>query len=102
MASVFSEAEWVAIWDNGDLPEIIINVWNCQASIMILKPPYTGEIMEYEDITEEIPNGKSLAVEAVEAAGGAINMSGYYPPSQKIISAVSRLAKRRIKNEKNT
>lgn len=45
---------------------------------------------EYVDVTEEIPNGQELAEEAVKVFGGAINISGWYPPTQEIVETLKK------------
>ncbi len=86
MASIFSEAEWVAMFEAGFMPEVFVNVCNLRAGIMLRKPG-TGE---YIDITSEIENGRELAEKAVEEAGGWLSMSGWYPPSDKIMKAIKK------------
>jgi len=44
-----------------------------------------------EDITDKIPDGKKMAVEAMEAFGGAANVSEVYPPTYEIIGAIRAL-----------
>jgi len=83
---IMSEAEWTALFISGKLPRIYVNVWDCKASIMI-----RGEDEKYVDITSLIPDGERLAREAVEAAGGTITTSGWYPPSEEIMQTIKKL-----------
>jgi hypothetical protein len=78
---IMSEAEWAALFMSGSFPDVYINVWNLRARIMA----------NGQDITELIPNGKKLALDAVQAAGGTITMSGWYPPSEEILLAIEEL-----------
>ncbi|MEW6770133.1 MAG: hypothetical protein AB1330_01890 [Bacillota bacterium] len=78
---IMSEAEWVLFFEAGGVPEIFVNVWNCRARIMVC----SGS--EYKDVTDKLPDGQRLAEEAVEAFGGAINISGWYPPTHEILAA---------------
>ena len=59
-----------------------IDIWNCSPSLAIGENDETGggssHIIEDPPITEE------EMVAAVEDAGGAINMSGWYPISQEV------------------
>lgn len=79
---VCNQLEWIALFETGGTPEVFVNVCNFKARIMVFQDG------EYADVTEEIPNGQELAEEAVEAFGGAINISGWYPPTQEIIKAL--------------
>jgi|GEM_PF-1833358 len=80
---IMSEPEWAALFMSGGFPDVYINVWNLKAKIMA----------NGQDITDLIPNGKKLAFDAVQAAGGTITMSGWYPPSEEILSAIEELKK---------
>jgi hypothetical protein len=86
MASVFSEAEWVALFEAGHMPEVFVNVMDLQARIMVKRPGTE----DYVDITGEIENGPELARKAVEEAGGQITWSGWYPPNDEILRAIER------------
>jgi hypothetical protein len=70
--------------------EIEVNVWNCEARVVV-----KGEIVD----PDKLPMCKAmklvrLAVDSVEASGGAINMSGIYPPSNELCEYVEQLRKR--------
>lgn len=84
MGSMFSEAQWVAMFEAGLMPEVFVNVWNLRAGIMLRKPGTE----EYVDVTAEIENGRELAIKAVEEAGGWLSRSGWYPPSDEITQAI--------------
>lgn len=56
-----------------------VNVCDCEARIMY----------DATDITALIPDGEKLAMEAVKENGGAINISGLYPPNIKILRAIN-------------
>ena len=78
---LYSEAEWIARFESGKgLPVLYVNVVNFTASIW-----YKGQ-----DITKEIPNGEELAKEAAFVAGGGINRSGIYPPTDVIAEEVQK------------
>lgn len=83
---IMSEAEWTALLMSGEFPRIFVNVWDCKANIMIRK-----EDGKYVNITPLIPDGERLAREAVEAAGGTITTSGWYPPSDEIMQTIKKL-----------
>jgi hypothetical protein len=79
---LFNEVEWIAINEfKNNLPELYVNVVNFTASIW-----YKGQ-----DITDQIPNGEELAKEAAFVAGGGINRSGIYPPTDVILEEVQKL-----------
>jgi hypothetical protein len=70
--------------------EIEVNVWNCEARVVV-----KGEIVD----PDKLPMRQAiklvrLAVDSVEAFGGAINISGIYPPSDELCSYVEQLRKR--------
>lgn len=78
---LYSEVEWIARFESGKgLPELYVNVVNFTASIW-----YKGQ-----DITGKIPNGEELAREAAFVAGGGINRSGIYPPTDVILEEVQK------------
>ena len=79
-----NQLEWIAFFEAGGTPEVFVNVSNCRARIVVLRDG------NYVDVTGEIPNGEKLAEEAVYAFGGAINISGWYPPTKEIIEALKR------------
>lgn len=82
---VVSQLEWLKLWESGEeLPRVFVNVWNCRAAIMVLD----GE--EYKDVTDTLENGEELAEEAVYAAGGAVNISGWYPPTVEILESLRK------------
>lgn len=65
-----------------------IDVWNCQARLMLMELDERGsgkaEVVEQDVISEDD------MIEAIEAHGGAINISGYYPISDAIRTALQR------------
>jgi len=71
--------------------EISISVWNCYPTVL-----YQGEAIEEEWPLTESEKEKlyDLAAESVEQAGGALNMSGWYPPSEALCKYVAQLAQR--------
>lgn len=79
---LFNEIEWIAVNEFKEkLPELYVNVANFTASIW-----YKGQV-----ITDKIPNGEELAREAAIVAGGGINRSGIYPPTDIILEEVQKL-----------
>jgi len=84
---IMTEPEWVSLFIAGNMPEVYINVWNLKARIKVRRG--NQEI----DITDDLPDGKRLAIKAVEAAGGAITMSGLYPISDEIAAEIKELIK---------
>jgi len=81
---IMNQLEWMASHEMGGTPKVFVNVWNCRARIMVEKDG------QYEDVTDQIRKGTEMAEEAVYAFGGAINMSGWYPPTDKILKALKR------------
>ena len=75
----FDKEGWRALFESGRLPDVYVDVWNCTARILLRE----GD--KYRDVTDLIPNGKALAERAVRAFGGALNISGWYPPTNTII-----------------
>ena len=76
---LYSEPEWIAL-NIQQLPDLYVNVMSFVATIR-----YKGQ-----DITSLIPNGEELAREAVYLAGGALNISGIYPPTDVILEEVKK------------
>ena len=77
--SVMNQVEWIALFESGYMPEVFVNVSNCKARILALKGG------EYVDVTEEIADGERLAEEAVYDFGSGINISGWYPPTRRLL-----------------
>ena len=78
---LYNEIEWISLNEFKEkLPELYVNIVNFTASIW-----YKGQ-----DITKEIPNGEELAREAAFVAGGGINRSGIYPPTDVILEEVQK------------
>ena len=70
--------------------EVEVNVWNCQARVVV-----KGEIVDVDRLPErQAVKLVRLAVDSVEASGGAVNMSGIYPPSNALCEYVEKLRKR--------
>ena len=79
---LYNAAEWVALFEKGNgMPELYVNVQSFRAEIIYRK----------KNITEDIPNGESLAEEAVDLSGGTISRSGVYPPTNVIAEEVKKL-----------
>ncbi len=57
-----------------------VDVWNCSASLALMHVKTDGS-MNSERI--DYPDEDEL-IQAIEEAGGAINMSGHYPLSEKL------------------
>lgn len=87
--SIYNQVEWIALFESGGMPDIYVNVSNFQARIFI------RDGKEYIDITDDIPNGEKLAIDAVKKAGGGINISGWYPPTDRIIKAIQAMQKQK-------
>lgn len=64
-------------------PRLVVNVWNCQAALAVCD----GKGLR--TLAQQPP--REMLIRAVEAAGGAINISGIYPASP----ALERWARRR-------
>lgn len=64
-------------------PRLIVNVWNCQARLAVCD----GKNV----VSFEAQPPQRMLEEAIRRAGGAINISGYYPASP----ALERWARRR-------
>ncbi len=59
-----------------------VDVWNCNASLALMHvKPDASMTSERIEITEEL---EDELIQAIEEAGGAINMSGHYPLSEKL------------------
>ena len=71
--------------------DVSISVWNCYPTVL-----YRNKAVEEEWPLTEAEKNKlyDLAVESVEAAGGALNLSGIYPPSEALCEYVLQLAQR--------
>lgn len=65
-------------------PRLVIAVWNCQARLSIC------DGVEITSVNPQPP--EDLLEDALERAGGAINISGYYPVSP----ALERWARRHL------
>jgi hypothetical protein len=62
---------------------IEVSVWNMEAQVIYRND--AGEVLLYtcsEDVQRRL---NSMALQSVEDAGGAINMSGIYPPNHDLI-----------------
>lgn len=67
---------------------LYIDVWNCQARLMLMELDERGsgkaELVEQDVVSEDD------MMAAIEEAGGAINISGHYPISDAIRTALQR------------
>jgi len=81
---IMSETDWAVLFMGGAFPDIYIKVWDLKIKIVV------GGM----DITQLIPDGQKLDFDAVHAAGRAITISGYYPPSKEILLAIEELRKK--------
>jgi len=66
-----------------------ISVWNCYPTVFVL-----GIALDEVVSEKEKERLYDLAVDSVEAAGGAINFSGMYPPSEKLVRFAQKLAQK--------
>lgn len=67
--------------------EVAVSVWDCRARVL-----YRGRLVDCGKLPGKLAAElKRLAVESVENAGGAINWSGIYPPSDELCEFVKRL-----------
>jgi C4-type Zn-finger protein len=72
--------------------DVKISVWNCSPTVF-----YKNKDVEEWPLTEaEKDRLYDLAVESVEAAGGAINISGWYPPNEALCTYVAELKQRYV------
>jgi C4-type Zn-finger protein len=70
--------------------DVQISVWNCSPTVY-----YKDKDVEEWPLTEpEKDRLYDLAVESVEQAGGALNMSGWYPPSEALCKYIAELKQR--------
>jgi hypothetical protein len=71
--------------------DVQISVWNCYPTVL-----YKRAVIEEAWPLTEAEKDKlyDLAVESVEAAGGAINWSGWYPPNEALCRYVEQLRQR--------
>jgi len=66
-----------------------ISVWNCHPTV------FFQDIALDEVVSEkEADKLYDLAVDSVQAAGGALNFSGMYPPSEKLVRFAQKLAQK--------
>ncbi len=82
--SICNQIEWILAHELGCEPAVHINVWNMNAHIMIVQDGV------YTDITDILPKGETMAIQAIEKAGGAINCSGQYPPTNRILKWIEK------------
>jgi len=67
--------------------EVAVSVWDCRARVF-----YMGVLIDYNKLPEKLAAElERLAIESVENAGGAINWSGIYPPSDELCKFVKQL-----------
>lgn len=69
--------------------KVEVSVWNCQASVFVENVNISQFCRE-----KEVERLEKLAEDSVYDAGGAINWSGQYPPSDKLVRYAMRLAKK--------
>jgi hypothetical protein len=70
--------------------DVQISVWNCSPTVY-----YKDKDVEEWPLTEpEKDRLYDLAVESVEQAGGAINISGWYPPNEALCKYIAELKQR--------
>jgi hypothetical protein len=71
--------------------DVQISVWNCYPTVL-----YKGAVIEEAWSLTEAEKDRlyDLAVESVEQAGGAINMSGRYPPTEALCRYIAELKQR--------
>ncbi|MEM4454447.1 MAG: hypothetical protein QXT28_07045 [Thermofilaceae archaeon] len=70
--------------------EVAVSVWDCRAMVVV-----NGSIVDYGKIPERhAAELKRLAEESVHRAGGALNWSGVYPPSEELCEYVAELRRR--------
>lgn len=70
--------------------EVEINVWNCRAVVF-----YRGKPIDFSRLPKASRDKlERLALDSVHQAGGAINWSGIYPPSDELCKYVAWLKKR--------
>lgn len=80
-----SQEKWIDYFETiGGVPDVYVTVWDCTAKIM------AGGV----DITDILPHGGDMAIQAVKKAGGAINISGMYPPTNRILLWLKKYAEK--------
>jgi len=83
LSGVYREGKMYAMMKEWQDLSLEVSVWNMQAQVIYRID--TGEVVPYtcsEDVQSRM---NDLAVTSVEDAGGAINMSGIYPPNNDLI-----------------
>ena len=65
-----------------------VNVWNCRASLQVMLQREDGSARS-EVIETKIVTDNDL-YNAIDATGGAINISGHYPASEKILTKLRK------------
>jgi len=102
------DGKWVCIYCGAELPQslktdfpcttspktpfdekVSVSVWNCTATVFVEDVDIAQFCTQQE--SEKLDK---LAEDSVYDAGGAINFSGQYPPSDKLVRYVMRLAKK--------
>ena len=81
---LYSGAEWLELFETGEMPPLFVDVTDFKARIKIMFDE------TYVDITEDIEGGKELAEDAVYSAGGGLNISGWYPPTKEIFDELNK------------
>jgi len=66
-----------------------ISVWNCYPTVFV-----KGIALDMVANEREKQRLYDLAVDSVEQAGGAINFSGMYPPSEKLVRFAQKLTQK--------
>ncbi|MCS7124699.1 MAG: hypothetical protein NZ932_04710 [Candidatus Bathyarchaeota archaeon] len=70
--------------------EVSVSVWNMQATVLLNK-----KAIDYDRLPKKQADKlERLAVESVEKTGGAINMSGIYPPTEGLCKYIEWLKRR--------
>lgn len=80
---LFDQAQWILYNEAIEgLPLVFVNVSNMRARIVV----------NGEDVTDRIHDGEQLAEDAAWSFGGAVNISGIYPPTEEIMEELRRRA----------
>lgn len=65
---------------------LTISVWNCRATLIIEEAHEDGSVEAY--IVEDSDEIEDELIRAVEEQGGAINISGFYSPTARLLEVI--------------
>ena len=81
---LYDQLSWFLAFQEDEPPLVFVNVAGFQARILVRR----GQ--QYADVTDQVPNGRRLARQAVHAFGGVLSQSGWYPPTDRLMVALKQ------------